>query len=83
MAIDLLEKLAELPVPPAPPPQTFDKGIHERINSRLIVNQTGDFLLRGFGFGVAHFSKALLGLMRLTLTGKFEAPKNDRDSRGV
>jgi hypothetical protein len=83
MPIDLLEKLAELPVPPAPAPQAFDKGIHERINSRLIVSQTADFLLRGFGFGVAHFSKALLGVVRLTLTGKFEALKNDRDSRGM
>ncbi|HEY2827572.1 MAG TPA: hypothetical protein VGJ04_08235 [Pirellulales bacterium] len=79
MATDLLEKLADLPVPPAPPPLVFDREIHKRINSRLIVGQTLDLLLRGFGFGIAHFFKAVLGLIRLTLTGKLDAPKNDRD----
>jgi hypothetical protein len=79
MPTDLLEQLADLPVPPAPPPQTFDRAVHSRINSRLIVAQTSDFLLQGFGFAAAHFAKALLGLLRLTLTGKMEGPKNARD----
>jgi hypothetical protein len=83
MAVDLLEQLAELPVPPAPPPQVFDREIHQRINSRLIVGQVLDLLLRGFGFGMLHFAKALVGLVRFSLTGKFEAPKNDRDSKGM
>jgi len=79
MSTDLLERLAELPVPPAPPPQVFDRAIHQRINSRLLVGQIFDLTLRGFGFGLTHFAKALLGLVRLTLTGRFEAPKNGRD----
>jgi hypothetical protein len=79
MPTDLLEKLAELPVPPAPAPQTFDRAIHKRINSRLIVGQVLDLLVRGFAFGVAHFAKAVLDVVRLTLTGKFEVSKNDRD----
>jgi hypothetical protein len=81
MLTDLLERLAELPVPPAPAPQTFDREIHKRINSRLIVGQLSDLLLHGFAFAVGHFAKAMLGVIRLTLTGKFEAPKNDRDPR--
>jgi hypothetical protein len=76
---DLLEQLAELPVPPAPPPAVFDRGVHERINSRLIVGQVGDLLIRGSAFGFVHFAKALGGLLRLTLTGKLETPKNRRD----
>jgi hypothetical protein len=79
MPTDLLERLAELPVPPAPPPQQFDRAIHRRINSRLLVGQVFDLTLRGFGFGLMHFAKALLGLVRLTLTGKFDKSKNDRD----
>lgn len=79
MPTDLLEKLAELPVPPAPARQTFDHEIHKRINSRLIVGQFFDLLLHGFAFGVAHFAKAVLDVVRLTLTGKFEVSKNDRD----
>ena len=79
MPTDLLEKLAELPIPPPPPTQAFDRAIHKRINSRLVVGQFFDLLLRGFGFCFVHFAKALLGLVRLTLTGKFESPKNGRD----
>jgi hypothetical protein len=83
MPTDLLEKLAELPVPPAPPPKIFDRAIHQRINSRLIVGQVFDLLLRGFCFGAVHFIRPLLGLIRLTLTGKLESPKNDRNRPGM
>ena len=58
MGIDLLEQLAELPVPPAPPPAVFDRGVHERINSRLVVGQVSDLLIRGSAFGFVHFAKA-------------------------
>ncbi len=76
MSTDLLEQLAEVPVPPAPPPQQFDRGIHQRINDRLFVGQVVDLALRGFGFAAAHFSRSLLGLLRLTFTGKFDPPKS-------
>jgi hypothetical protein len=83
MPIDLLEKLAEVPVPPAPPQQVFDRGIHKRINSRLIVGQVLDLLLRGFGFALLHFGKAVLASFQFTLTGRMETPKSDRDLPGT
>ena len=46
MPNDLLEKLAEMPVPPAPPAQSFDRLLHRRINDRLLVGQILDLLLR-------------------------------------
>ena len=76
MAIDLLEKLAELPVPPAPEPEPFDRAVHKRINQRLLIGQLSDFVFKGLGFAAAHFAKAVAGCLRLTVTGKFEAPKN-------
>jgi hypothetical protein len=76
MATDLLEQLADVPIPPAPPQQQFDRAIHRRINDRLIVGQLLDLTLRGFGFAAVHFSRSLLGLLRLTFTGKFDAPKS-------
>jgi hypothetical protein len=76
MANDLLEKLAEVPVPPAPAPEVFDRAIHRRINQRLLVGQMVELVSRGFVFAIAHFSKAILGLVRLTLTGKLEPPKD-------
>jgi len=76
MPTDLLEKLAEVPVPPAPSAQVFDREIHRRINRRLVAGQVADLLTRGFIFAIGHFSKAVLGLVRLTLTGKLEPPKD-------
>ena len=81
MAIDLLEKLAELPVPPPPAQEPFDRAVHQRINQRLLVEQITDFFLKGCGFAAAHFAKAVVGCLRLTVTGKFEDPKN-RGNRG-
>jgi hypothetical protein len=75
MPTDLLEKLAELPIPPAPPPKAFDRAVHRRINSRLIVGQMFDLLFHGFGFAIVHFAKATLGLLRLTFTGKLPVKK--------
>jgi hypothetical protein len=76
MAIDLLEKLAELPVPPPPAQEPFDRAVHRRINQRLLVGQIFDFSLRGCGFAAIHFAKAVVGCLRLTVTGKFDDPKN-------
>lgn len=81
MAMDLLEKLAELPVPPPPAQEQFDRAVHGRINQRLLVGQIIDFFLRGCGFAALHFAKAVAGCLRLTITGKFEAPKNRGNSR--
>ncbi len=76
MSTDLFERLADAPVPPPPAEQVFDRAVHERINQRLFAWQIIDFALKGFGFGIVHFAKALAGLVRLTFTGKFEDPKN-------
>ena len=54
MASDLFEKLADLPVPPVP--AAFDRGLHERINNRLVVGQFLDLAMRGLGFVLVHFS---------------------------
>jgi hypothetical protein len=81
MSTDLLEKLAELPVPPPPPQRNFERAVHVRINNRLIVGHVIDFLVRGFAFATVHFFCALVGFVRLTLTGKMDLPKNGRNRR--
>jgi hypothetical protein len=75
MSSDLFEKLADLPVPPVP--ETFDRAVHERINSRLTVGQFLDFATRGLGFVLVHFARALADLMKVTVTGKFESGPHD------
>ena len=44
MATDLFEKLADLPVPPVP--EKFDRGVHDRINTRLLAGQFLDLGMR-------------------------------------
>ncbi|HZZ29990.1 MAG TPA: hypothetical protein VFE46_18485 [Pirellulales bacterium] len=78
MSTDLLERLAELPVPPPPPPKTFDRAVHQRINSRLIVGQILDLLFRGFGYAVLQFAKVTLSALQFTFTGKLPDNKHDR-----
>jgi len=79
MPVDLLEKLAEIPIPPAPAPKVFDRAVHQRINSRLLVGQILEFLFRGCGFAIMHFGKAIIGAVRLTITGKLETPKDGQN----
>jgi hypothetical protein len=82
MPVDLLEKLeqlAEIPIPPAPPPKVFDRAVHERINSRLLVGQIVEFVFRGCGFAMVHFAKAVIAAARFTITGKLETPKDGQN----
>jgi hypothetical protein len=75
MATDLFEKLADLPVPPVP--EAFDRSLHDRINTRLLMGQFLDLGMRGTGFALVHFARALLGFFKLTVAGKFESGPQD------
>jgi len=70
MPRDFLEELAEAPVPP--PPDTFNRALHERINRRLLAGQMLDLALRGIGYCFLHFGRALAGFFALTVLGRFE-----------
>ena len=70
MARDILEQLAEAPVPPVP--ESFNLALHERINNRLLVGQLVDFGMNGTAYTVGHLARAVTGFFALTLTGKFE-----------
>jgi hypothetical protein len=73
MQRDFLEELAEAPVPPVP--VSFNRALHERLNRRLVAGQILDLALHGMGYTIAHFARALGGLIMLTVAGKFEREK--------
>jgi hypothetical protein len=80
MTTDVFEQLAEVDVPPTP--AQFDAQLHERVNRWLIVGHALDLLLRGLPFALLHFSRAAVGLVAYTLTGRYDAdPKNKRRHR--
>lgn len=70
MPRDFLEELVEAPVPPLP--DTFNRALHERLNRRLLAGHILDLALRGVGYCLMHFARALAGFFVLTVLGKFE-----------
>ena len=70
MPRDFLEELAEAPVPPLP--DTFNRALHERLNRRLLAGHVLDLALRGLGYSLLHFARALAGFFTLTVLGEFE-----------
>lgn len=76
MSRDFLEQLAEAPVPAVP--VTFNRALHERLNRRLLAGHMLDLALRGMGYTLGHFARAMGGFFILTLSGKFERESKDK-----
>lgn len=67
---DPLEQLALLEVPA--PPAEFDRQLHRRVNHRLLVQHVADLVLHAMPWAMLCLVQALLGLVRFSLTGKFD-----------
>lgn len=70
MATDLFEQLAETKVPPIP--EALDQNIHQRLNLRLLVAHLMDLFLHGMPMVCFHFGRAVLGVIRFSLLGRFD-----------
>lgn len=70
MASDFLEQLADAEVPP--PPASFDRQLHERVNRSLLLVQLTDLVCGALPWALWHMSQALGGLISLTVCGKFQ-----------
>jgi hypothetical protein len=82
MALNLLEQLADLEVPP--PPAQFDNQLHERVNRSLLTWQLVDLLIHALPWTMLHFGRAAAGLFAYTLTGRYEPlGKKRRRSSGL
>jgi hypothetical protein len=77
MATNLFEQLADLEVPP--PPVQFDKQLHERVNRSLVVSQMIDLAVTGLPWALLHFARAFVGLIALTVSGRYET--NNKNGR--
>lgn len=73
---NLLEQLADLEVPP--PPAHFDAQLHERVNRSLLTWQLVDLCVSAVPYALLHFTRALVGLIALTLSGRYEAKTKNR-----
>ena len=73
MSTDLFDQLAELDVPPAP--AEFEHKLHDRLNQSLTTQQVIDLGMNAFPAAAMEFLGAVLGMLSLTITGKF--PEKD------
>lgn len=77
MPHDVFEQLAAREPPPIP--ESFDREVHQRLNENLSFVHLLDFVLRALPWAAMEFGRAVIGLMRLTLTGSFQRPPRERD----
>jgi len=73
---DLFEQLARRDVPP--PPVDFDRRLHGRLNKHLVVLHVAEFALRVLPYAAALLGRAVIGWVRLTLTGRHEVDRRRR-----
>ncbi len=71
MVNDVFELLAESDIPPPPP--SFDRQLHERVNRSLLLVQLMDLVFGALPWAAMHLARAFMGLVTLTVSGKFEA----------
>jgi hypothetical protein len=76
MAGDLFERLADVEVPPMP--DNFDRDIHQRVNTALLVLHIAELATKGIAFAAVHFLTATWGLMIFTLSGRFGPDRRDQ-----
>lgn len=69
MAIDALDRLADVAVPPVPARQAFAAGVRRKINPRLLVTHVLEFAVGAMAWGLVHMAVALLAAARYTVTG--------------
>ncbi|HEX4144832.1 MAG TPA: hypothetical protein VHY91_15115 [Pirellulales bacterium] len=76
MAPDFLEQLADLDVPP--PPSEFGRQLHQRMNRDLAIVQFIELVTVVFPAAMFEFARALAGLVRFSLSGKYELNEKKR-----
>ena len=71
MASDLFDQLAASDVPP--PPEQFDRQVHQRLNRALVAMHLLDLVARAVPWGLVHLARAAAAALRFTLTGRYPA----------
>ena len=55
-------------------PADLPEQVHQRLNASLLTLQMLDLLLRGVGYAMFEFGRALVGLVAYSLLGRFGSP---------
>jgi hypothetical protein len=68
---DLWESLSTTEVPP--PPAEFDRGVHHRLNDRLLWGQVAELVFGVLPYALVHLGPAVCGFLVFTWSGRFPA----------
>ncbi len=66
MKHDVLEQLADTEIPPVP--REFDRSVHDRLNTLLVVEHLFDLLMRGVPYALGHFAEAVGAFVAASLS---------------
>ncbi|HET6883216.1 MAG TPA: hypothetical protein VFI31_23805 [Pirellulales bacterium] len=77
---DLLEQLAVAEVPP--PPDDFDRRVHQRLNRTLAVGQLVEFVFVAAPLALVEFARTGLAAAIYTLSGRYPTTGKNVQQRG-
>ena len=69
--MDVLDRLADVAVPPVPASRTFTAGVRRKLNPRLLAMHVIEFALGATAWAVIHMAAAMLAAMQYTVTGSW------------
>jgi hypothetical protein len=67
--MDVLERLADVAVPPVPPPRAFTEGVRRKLHPRLLALHVIEFACGAMAWSLVHLAAGLLAAVRYTVTG--------------
>lgn len=79
--MDVLDRLADVTVPPVPAQRSLAAGVRRKLNPRLLVVHVVEFALGATGWAVVHMAAALLAAVQFTATGSWPTD-GTRGTRG-
>lgn len=80
--MDVLDRLADVAVPPVPAPRAFTAGVRRKLNPRLLALHVVEFAFGATAWGVVHLAAALLAAMHYTMTGSWPEGRTPGGTRG-
>jgi len=79
--MDVLDRLAEVAVPPVPTQRSLTAGVRRKLNPRLLAVHVVEFALGATGWAVLHMTAALLAAMQYTVTGAWPKSRQQGETR--
>lgn len=80
--MDVLDRLADVAVPPVPARRSFTAGVRRKLNPRLLALHVVEFALGATAWAVVHMAAALLASLQYTITGSWPKAGGSGEARG-